>query len=190
MTLLLVFGPRAVGKMTVGRAVADASDFRLFHNHHTIEPLLDVFDFGTPPFNRLLGEFRQRVLEEAAAADTDLVFTLVWALDLPEDTEGVRAHLQPFVDAGRRIALVELYAGLGTRLARNRTDYRLAEKKSKRDLEWSDANVRDLERYQLSTGESSPADVLIAEHPHLRVDNTDRTPDDVAAQILGWLGSG
>ena len=139
MTLLLVFGPPAVGKMTVGRAVADASGFRLFHNHHTIEPLLDVFDFGTPPFNRLLGEFRQRVLEEAAAADTDLVFTLVWALDLPEDAAGgVRAHLQPFVDAGRRIALVELYAGLGTRLDAQPDDYRLAEKKSKRDLEWSD----------------------------------------------------
>ena len=86
MTLLFVFGPPAVGKMTVGRAVADRSTYRLFHNHHTIEPLLDVFDFGTPPFNRLLGEFRQRVLEEAALADTDLVFTLVWALDLPEDT--------------------------------------------------------------------------------------------------------
>ncbi len=190
MTLLLVFGPPAVGKMTVGRAVADVGDFRLFHNHHTIEPLLDVFDFGTPPFNRLLGEFRQRVLEEAAAADTDLVFTLVWALDLPEDTEGVRAHLQPFVDAGRDIALVELYAGLGTRLERNQTPYRLAEKKSKRDLEWSDANVRELERYQLSTGAPSPADALISEHPHLRIDNTDRTPDDVAAEILAWLGAG
>ena len=189
MTLVLLFGPPAVGKMTVGRAVADASDFRLFHNHHTIEPLLDVFDFGTPQFGRLLAEFRQRVLEEAAEADTDLVFTLVWALDLPEDTDAVRRHLEPFVDAGRRIALVELYAGLGTRLERNRTDYRLAEKKSKRDLEWSDANVRDLERHQMSTGTPCPADALLAEHPHLRIDNTDRAPDDVAAEILAWLGS-
>ena len=100
MTLLFVFGPPAVGKMTVGRAVADASSFRLFHNHHTIEPLLDVFDFGTPPFNRLLGEFRQRVLEEAAAADTDLVFTLVWALDLPEDTATMRSA-SPALRRGR-----------------------------------------------------------------------------------------
>ncbi|HET7067105.1 MAG TPA: hypothetical protein VFI21_05840 [Nocardioides sp.] len=36
MTLLFVFGPPAVGKMAVGRAIADASDFRLFHNHATI----------------------------------------------------------------------------------------------------------------------------------------------------------
>jgi hypothetical protein len=189
MTLLLVFGPPAVGKMTVGRAVADASTFRLFHNHHTIEPLLDVFDFGTPPFNRLLAEFRQRVLEEAAAADTDLVFTLVWALDLAEDTVIMRTHLQPFVDAGRRIALVELYAGLETRLDRNRTPYRLAEKKSKRDVEWSDGNVLELERHQMNTDRPSVADDLIAEHPHLRLDNTDRTPDDVAGEILAWVAT-
>jgi hypothetical protein len=138
MTLLFVFGPPAVGKMTVGRAIADASDFRLFHNHHVIEPLLDVFDYGTPPFNRLLEEFRLRVLEEVAASGTDLVHTLVWGLDLPEDAAYVRRHIRPFVEGGHRVAFVELYADLDTRLARNRTPYRLAEKKSKRDLVWSE----------------------------------------------------
>ena len=187
MTLLLVFGPPAVGKMTVGRAIADAGGFRLFHNHHVIEPLLDVFDFDTPQFQTLLGEFRQRVLEEAAAADVDLVFTLVWALDLAEDAQAVRRHLAPFVEAGRRVAMVELCADLDTRLQRNRTELRLAEKKSKRDLAWSDDNVRSLERHQMNTGLPSPGDEVVAEFSHLRIDNTDRSPGDVAAQVLGWL---
>jgi hypothetical protein len=188
VTLLFVFGPPAVGKMTVGRAIADASEFRLFHNHHVLEPLLDVFDYGTPPFNRLLEEFRLRVLEEAATCGTDLVYTLVWALDLPEDSAYLRRHLRPFVDAGQAIAFVELYAGLETRLARNRTPYRLAEKKSKRDLEWSDDNVRDLDRHVLSTGvRPTPADELIAAYPHLRIDNTCRSAEDVATEALAWL---
>jgi AAA domain len=187
MTLLFVFGPPAVGKMTVGRAIADAGGFRLFHNHHVIEPLLDVFEFESPAFQTLMAEFRQRVLEEAAAADVDLVFTLVWALDLPEDAAAIRHHLAPFVDAGRHIVFVELYAGLETRLERNRTPYRLSEKKSKRDLAWSDDNVRGLERIQMNTGVPSPADEVIAQFPHLRIDNTDRSPQDVAAQVLGWL---
>jgi hypothetical protein len=189
VTLLFVFGPPAVGKMTVGRAIADASGFRLFHNHHIIEPLLDVFDFETPQFQALMAEFRQRVLEEAAAADVDLVFTLVWALDLPQDAHAVRRHLAPFVEAGHPVAILELVADLETRLARNRTELRLAEKKSKRDLAWSDDNVRGLERAQLNTGVPSPADEVIAGFPHLRIDNTDRAPEDVAAEVLAWLGT-
>jgi hypothetical protein len=188
--LLFVFGPPAVGKMTVGRAIVDASDFRLFHNHHVIEPLLDVFDFEAPAFQRLLGEFRQRVLEESAAADIDLVFTLVWALNLPKDADIMRQHFAPFVEAGRRIALVELSAGLETRLERNRTELRLAEKKSKRDVVWSDDNVRGLERHQMNTGVPSPADEVIAAFPHRRIDNTDRSPADVAAEVLAWIERG
>jgi len=186
MTLLFVFGPPAVGKMAVGRAIAQASDFRLFHNHATIEPLLDVFDYGTPAFFRLNGEMRHRILEEAAAADVNLVQTYAWALDEPEDAEAVEAYLQVFLDAGREVRLVELYADLDTRLARNGTAYRLSEKKSKRDLAWSDDNVRSLEQYQLNTGIPSVGDAVLSRHPHLRIDNTDRSPEDVAEEVLAW----
>ena len=190
MTLLVIFGPPAVGKMTVGRAVADASGFRLFHNHQVIEPLLDVFDYGTPPFNRLLGEFRQRVLDEAAANGTDLLFTYVWALDNEQDLVGQRQHFQPFLDAGRTLAFVELAAGLDVRLERNRTAYRLAEKKSKRDVAWSDANVCEMEQqYLMNTDRPSIADALLTGHPHLRIDNTELAPEVVAAQVLAWLNS-
>jgi hypothetical protein len=188
VTLLFVFGPPAVGKMTVGRAIADAGDFRLFHNHHMLEPLLDVFDYGTPPFNLLLEEFRMRVLEEAARSATDLVYTLVWGLDLPEDSAYIRRHLRPFHEAGQPIFFVELYADLDTRLVRNRTAYRLAEKRSKRDVEWSDGNVREMDQHVLNTGvRPTPADELIAAYPHLRINNTDRSPEDVAAEVLRWL---
>jgi len=55
--LVVIFGPPAVGKMTVGRALTAQSRFRLFHNHAVLEPLLEVFDYGTPPFMRLVGEW-------------------------------------------------------------------------------------------------------------------------------------
>jgi hypothetical protein len=65
MELVVVFGPPAVGKMTVGRAICDLTGFKLLHNHMTIEPLLEVFRFGSPPFRRLVAEFRARIVEEA-----------------------------------------------------------------------------------------------------------------------------
>lgn len=187
MRLLLLIGPPAVGKMTVGRALADRSTYRLFHNHHTIELLLDVFDHGTPAFRTLNGEFRLRVVEEAAAAGTDLVFTFVWAMDLADDADWLADFAAPY---GDEVAVVELVADLDTRLARNRTEHRLAEKRSKRDLDWSDTNVRELDaayRMTSSPGLDAPGEQLLARWPHLVIDNTDLSPDETADRILAWL---
>jgi hypothetical protein len=188
MRLLLIIGPPAVGKMTVGRAVADRSTYRLFHNHHTIELLLDIFDYGTPPFTTLNSEFRRRLVEEAAASGTDLIFSFVWSMDLEEDAVFVERLVAPYADAG--IAVVELVADLGTRLDRNRTEHRLAHKKSKRDLEWSEANVRELEEGHRMISEpdrAGPGERLLARWPHLMIDNTDLEPGAVAERILTWL---
>ena len=84
--LVMLVGPPAVGKMTVGHALAARTGLRLFHNHQTIDLVLRFFPFGTPPFQRLNGEFRRRIFEEVAASDLPgLIFTFVWAFDDPRD---------------------------------------------------------------------------------------------------------
>jgi len=195
MRLLVIFGPPSVGKMTVGRAVTARSEFRLFHNHALLEPLLEVFDYGTPPFMRLLGESRRRVIEEAAASGTDLVLTYVWALELEDDAREIGDYVRPYVERGAAVSFVELYADLETRLERNRTEHRLAEKRSKRDVTWSDGNVRQLEQHVMTTAggdavAQTPGERLLAEHRHLRVDNTHLPADETAEQILTWLDGG
>ncbi|MEP9363932.1 hypothetical protein ABLE68_13270 [Nocardioides sp. CN2-186] len=188
--LLLIIGPPAVGKMTVGRALCAVTDFRLFHNHHTIEPLLEIFGFGTPPFVVLNGEFRRRVIEEAAASGTRLVFTFVWNVDDQQDADEVRRLVAPYVDRGLPVSFVELYADLGTRLERNAGADRISEKKSKRDLAWSDAHVRELDAaHVMSTDPArpTPADAVLADFAHLRLDNSDLSPEDAAARIEAWL---
>jgi hypothetical protein len=190
--LLLITGPPAVGKMTVGRAVAARSDYRLFHNHHTIEPLLEIFGHGTRAFSLLNDEFRLRVLQEAAADGLRLVFTFAWWVDDRGDTEVVESYLTPYLAAGLPVRFVELYAGLPTRLARNVGADRIAAKPSKADLAWSDAHVRELdERNRMNTDPDRPsaADDLLGRHPHLRVDTEGRTADDVATEVLHWVGA-
>lgn len=194
MQLLVIFGPPAVGKMTVGRAIAVRSGFRLFHNHASMEPVLEVFDYGTPPFRRVLESFRRQVVEEAAASGTDLVLTFMWGLDLDAEVEEMQRQIQPYVDAGATISFVELAADLDTRLARNRTELRLTEKRSKRDLEWSEANLLAMEeQFVMNTpaqrGEKElPGQALLARHRHLRLDNSALSPEEAAGKILTWLG--
>ena len=192
MQLLVIFGPPAVGKMTIGRRVVERSGFRLFHNHALIEPLLEVFDYGTPPFVRLLREMRQQVVEEAAASETDLVLTYVWGLELEGDVEELSQQIAAYVERGAVVSFVELAADLQTRLERNRTEHRVAEKRSKRDLAWSDSNVRDMERHVMNTdvepeGKALPGLRLLGQHRHFRLDTSQLTPEQSADRIVEWL---
>ena len=187
---MVILGPPAVGKMTVGRAVCATSDFRLFHNHHMIEPLREVFDFGTPPFQTLCHEFRRRVMEEAAASGVRLVFTVTLRVDDAEHVAALASWVAPFSSAGLRVSFVQLSADLDVRLARNRTTARLDAKPSKRDLAWSDANVREWDQYRTTTDPDLPsaADELLSAHPCLSLDNSGLTAEDAAARILAWRG--
>ncbi|MCW2813308.1 MAG: hypothetical protein JWN84_763 [Nocardioides sp.] len=189
MHLVILFGPPAVGKMTVGREVARLTPYRLFHNHATIEPLLEVFDWGTPPFETLKNEFRTRVIEEAIAHDLPgLVCTLVWPLDDAEDTAFVERYVAPVVAAGHPVDFVELWSSQDTRLGREGTPLRLAAKPSKRDLAWARGNLLDWDaRHALSTGPDQPFP-LADRFPHLRVDNDGLTPAEAAERVVEALG--
>lgn len=178
-TLVWLLGPPAVGKMTVGRALEEITGLPLFHNHMSIELVLPFFEFGSPPFARLVGGFRERLFEEVAASDLPgLIFTYVWAFDRPEDHGFVRETKGIFESRGGRSVFVELHADLETRLRRNGTDLRLAEKPSKRDVEASTARLLDAERrHRLASSGDFPFP------EHLAIDNSRLEPREVARLV-------
>ncbi len=183
---MIIFGPAAVGKMTVGHALCELTGFKLFHNHAIIEPVLEIFPFGSPPFVRLVSEFRRRVIEEAAASDLPgLVFTFVWGLDDPGDADLVASYLEIGESHGGRARLVELYAEQSERVARNSTPFRLERKASKRNLEFSQANLLEMDaKHTLNTGGArTKAEDLIEQYEHVRIDNTHLTAQQTAEEI-------
>lgn len=186
MHLVCIFGPPAVGKMTVGHELARLTGFRLFHNHMTVDPVLDIFPFGSPPFTRLVDEFRRRIIEEAVAADLPgLVFTFVWGLESAGDRDTIASYVDIVERGGGRVSFVELAAPLEERLVRNVTEFRLDQKRSKRDVEFSRQNLVDLDAaWVMNTGAApTEADGLLAGREHLRVDNTD-LPAAVVARLV------
>ena len=189
MDMLVIFGPPAVGKMTVGREVARLTGYKLFHNHMTVEPVLELFEFGSPPFGRLVSEFRTRVIEEAAESDLPgLVFTFVWALDDPGDKKLVDGYVEIVESRGGTVRYVELYASQVERLARNATPDRLDAKRSKRDVEASNGWLRDADEQRLlNTTSDHELKSLVGGRPHVKLDNTDLSPQETAARIVAAL---
>lgn len=73
--LVYLYGPPAVGKLTVATKVAERTGWPLFHNHLTVNALAPIFGFGTPAFMEVLHRVRLDVFATAARAGMGLVFT-------------------------------------------------------------------------------------------------------------------
>ena len=62
MHLVGIFGPPAVGKMTVGLAVRERTGFKLFPTHLHVAPILAIFPFSSAAFWRRAHGFRARLI--------------------------------------------------------------------------------------------------------------------------------
>ena len=175
--------------MTVGHELARLTGFKLFHNHMTVEPVLDLFQFGSPPFTRLVDEFRRRILEEAVSADLPgLVFTFVWALDDPGDRALVEEYVEIVEARGGTTYVVELAAPLDVRLVRNATRVPARPQALQAGPRGVERLAGHAEAHMMNTGGDHELAALVGDRPHLRIDNTDLAPDEVAEKIVAAFG--
>lgn len=173
MKLVLIIGSGAVGKMTVGQELMKITDLRLFHNHMMIEPVIEVFGHF---HGRAIQQLREVIFEEFLKSDNaGMIFTVMWAFDMPSDFEYVMSVAEKFDE----VYCVELIANQSVRLERNKTENRLKNKASKRDLDASEQRVlREDANHRLV---SNPGEIPFENY--LRIDNTNLSPDVVAKMI-------
>ena len=182
MKLLFLIGDAAVGKMTVGQELTKITDLRLFHNHMTIEPVLEVF--GT--FHKeAIFRIRDVIFEEfAASGNYGMIFTCMIAFDQPSDWEYLEHVREIFRPYGTQFYYAELIAPQEVRLQRNRTENRLANKPSKRDIEVSDRRlINDDAHYRCVSFEGE-----VPFENYIRIDNTDISAADAARMIKERFG--
>ena len=179
--LVIIIGPHAVGKMTVGQELAKITDLRLFHNHMSIELTRKLFDHSEPQWRELNEAIRQKVFELFAKSELPgLIFTFMCAFDMNEEFDYLGSIIDMFKKSGTDCHVVELCADFNVRLERNKTENRLLHKESKRDLEWSEREMRKTsEKYRLNSydGEDLPFE------SYIKIDNTHLSPDVVANMI-------
>lgn len=135
---IIILGPPAVGKMTVGQEIQKLTNFKLFHNHLIIDAILPLFDFESINFKVIVNEFRTRVFEEVIIAKLDgIIFTYVLAINKRSSIKQLYQWIELFKENDAEIYIIELQANLDERLKRNETINRLNHKQSKRNIELS-----------------------------------------------------
>lgn len=177
MDLILIVGSGAVGKMTVGQELMKITDFRLFHNHMMIEPVIEIFGkFEGAVVNKLRDDIFDAFLKTEYSG---MIFTYMWAFDLQSDWDYVKALTDKFEATGGTVYCVELVADRAVRIERNKTENRLRNKASKRDLVTSqDRMIREETKYRLESRDGEMPFVN-----YVKIDNTNLEPAEVAAMI-------
>ena len=113
------------------------------------------------------------------SSEYGLIFTYVWAFNLEEDWKYVENISKIFNDNGGEFYIVELEADIEERVLRNKTENRLQNKPTKRNIEWSQQELlNSVNKYRLNSKEGE-----IKQENYLRINNTNLSAKEVAKMI-------
>ena len=177
MKLVFLIGDSAVGKMTVGQELMEITDLRLFHNHMTIEPVIEVFGYY---YGKAVSRMREIIFEEFIASENyGLIFTYMWAFDQKFDWDYVEHVTNIFRKNGADVYYIELVAPQVIRLQRNVTENRLKHKASKQDIKISNQRlINEDKNYRcVSNDDEIPYD------NYMKIDNSNLSAELVATII-------
>lgn len=107
MNLIFLYGMPGVGKLTVGRELSKLTNFKVFHNHLTVDLVTSLFEFGSESFINLREKIWLETFSEAIKSKfSGLIFTFAPETTVPNDfPDKVRNLLE---QNGGKVIFVEL----------------------------------------------------------------------------------
>ncbi|WP_225744752.1 AAA family ATPase [Marinilactibacillus sp. Marseille-P9653] len=193
MDLILLVGPQAVGKMTVGKALENKIDAKLLFNHETLDIFARFLGYTKETFE--LSDWMRKQLfkafieNEKTNQTKGIIFTVVVGFDVEEDFDFLREITDMFTNQNGQVYFVELEANIEERLKRNKTELRLQEKPSKRNLVFSENELKSsMEKHRLNSFDGEVEAQLKQVH-YLKINNSTLSPEVVAENIQQWISS-
>ena len=185
MKLVIIFGPQAVGKMTVGQELEKLTGLKLFHNHMSIDFVSNFFCYSTKEGQRLVTLIREEIFKAVAKSDMQgLIFTFVWGFNFQSEWDYIENICKIFEEEGGTVYFVELEALFETRIERNKSPNRLEHKPIKRDVERFEKElINSMEKYRLNS-----LDGEIIKENYIMIENTNLSAEEAAKIIKDRFG--
>ncbi|ANZ98590.1 hypothetical protein CKN73_09435 [Carnobacterium divergens] len=191
MSLIVLIGAQAVGKMTVGKELEKQIEAKLLFNHQTIDLFATYLGYTDDTFalssNVRKDLFKAFVKNKGNNATNSIIFTVLIQFDQPDDIDFLTEISSLFLNEGESVYFVELTTDLDERLKRNVHEERLLEKPSKRNLEFSKNELlTDMKEHRMVSNENEWNELFPNVHS-LKLDNTFLSPTETASQIVAYF---
>lgn len=171
--VVFVYGPPAVGKLTVASLLAERTGFKLSHNHAIIDAVVPLFDYGTRAFRELVNRFREEIIETAVRERINFVMTYGY---VAEEESVVARYVEIVGRNGGTVLFVQLAATWETLAQRvtlrsRRQHGKLSDPEPLREM---------LDRWDFTA--------TVPFEPNLTIDTEEHTPDAAVDEIIGHFG--
>lgn len=176
MKLLFLYGPPAVGKLTIGKELASMTGFELIHNHLILDTLAGKYDRDSQEFKTESRRMRTDLVREAAennAAGIILTYVYLGSKSQDEFIQNLRKITE---DHGGQACFVRLYCPQKTLQDRVTDDSRKDHGKIQ--------SVDQLDDFLQHNETNLP--ILFAEN--LSIDTSEVTPTEAAERIKAHYG--
>jgi broad-specificity NMP kinase len=172
-TVVFIYGPPAVGKLTVASLLAERTGFKLSHNHAIIDAVLPVFGYGTKSFRELVNRFREDIIDTAVRERIDFVMTYGYVAE----EEAIVTRYVELVEAnGGKVLFVQLTASRETLTDRVALPSRAAHGKLT-----DPTPLREmLDRWDFTAS--------VPFEPNLAIDTETVAPEEAAKRIVAHYG--
>ena len=171
MNLIFLYGPPAVGTLTVAKELSKLTGYKIFHNHLVRDLVESLFDVKTEKGIKIVQQLRVDLLVEAAKSDIPgVIFTFAYAYSV--DNHFVEKILKYIKENGGSLYLVQLYCDKKELLKR------VTFKERKKFAKICEPKTLSaiLKQYDLFTP--------YPDKEHLRINNTNITPQEAAKRIF------
>ena len=174
MKLIFLYGPPAVGKLTVAKELSKLTGFKVFHNHLTTDLVASIFELGDEVRTNFISRYRLELIDAGAKRGVDMIFTFAYAKG-PDDGF-VRKIVRRVRKHGGEVCFVRLHCDRAELFRRAKSPWRKPFKKIKTLKTLKET----MQKYD-----------LFSDFPYgksLVIDNTGLSPRQVALKIRNHFG--
>ena len=110
-TVVILYGPIAVGKFTIGKLLAEKTGYKLTHNHLINDLIESIFERGSETESRLKEKYRFEFYNDLANENVDCIITHAFSYNFVSktglsDPEYLEKLNNIFEDKGYKVLLV------------------------------------------------------------------------------------